>query len=242
VSRLLKTLANIGLVELDEADRGAPEVVPESGAAPLEVAEVPSSPVPEPAAIETAVPGDPEGREGRALADIYAEAKVPPSRYPAEKLLKLLEGLRTLDAHTRKAAVMAMDAADEDWAVDDAVEDARNKIRALQGAGAAWLEVVKRAEAKAKLDVEAQDRYQHEATSSIRKQIADLEALLAREIEKIAKERAGIEAGLQRTREACGRETKRFVEEIARLREIPDGFGPAAPAPRSTQARSTQET
>jgi hypothetical protein len=231
VSRLLKTLANIGLVELDEADGAVAEGAAEAIAAPL--AESAPSPV-EPAAVASEAPAGPEGWEGRPLADIYVEAKVAPSRYPAEKLLKLLEGLRTLDAHTRKAAVMAMDAADEDWAVEDAVEDARAKIRALQGAGAALIEVVKRAEEQTKLDVEAQNRYQHDATSSIRKQIADLEALLAREIDKIAQERAGIEARLQRTREACAREIKRFREESARLKEIPDGFAAAAPSSTST--------
>jgi BMFP domain-containing protein YqiC len=113
------------------------------------------------------------------------------------------------------------------------VRDAENKIRALDQAGAALIDVVKRAEAQAKVDVEAQDRYQHEATSSIRKQIADLEALLTREIEKVAEERAGIQARLQRTKEACGRETKRFREEMARLQEIPGSFGAPTPSSRS---------
>jgi BMFP domain-containing protein YqiC len=113
------------------------------------------------------------------------------------------------------------------------VRDAENKIRALDQAGAALIDVVKRAEGQAKVDVEAQDRYQHEATSSIRKQIADLEALLTREIVKVAEERAGIQARLQRTKEACGRETKRFREEMARLQEIPGSFGAPTPSSRS---------
>lgn len=240
MSRLLKTLAHIGLVELDEADRMRPEGAPEdSGAALGSTSEAgtggadtgvrPYEPVP----VDPEAPADPDALEGRPLADIYTEAQVPPSPYSAEKLLKLLEGLRTLDPGTRKAAVLAMDAAEEDWAVDDAVRDAEHKIRALEQSGAALIDVVKRAEAQAKVDVEAQDRYQHEATSSIRKQIADLEALLAREIEKVAQERAGIQARLQRTKDACGRETKRFRDEMAHLQEIPGSFGAHAPLSQS---------
>jgi BMFP domain-containing protein YqiC len=240
VSRLLKTLASIGLVELDEADRMRPEGASEDGgAAPgspseTETARAETGVRPyEPAPVDAEAAADPDALEGRPLADIYTKAQVPPSPYSAEKLLKLLEGLRTLDPGTRKAAVLAMDAADEDWAVDDAVRDAEHKIRALEQSGAALIDVVKRAEAQAKADIEAQDRYQHEATSSIRKQIADLEALLAREIEKVAEERAAIQARLQRTKEACGRETKRFREEMARLQEIPGSFGAPTPSSRS---------
>ncbi len=240
MSRLLKTLANIGLIELDEADGMRPEGAPEdSGAAPGSSSETGTGGADtgdrpyEPAPVAPEAAADPEALEGRPLADIYTKAQLPPSAYSAEKLLKLIEGLRTLDPGTRKAAVLAMDAADEDWAVDDAVRDAEHKIGALEQAGAALIDVVKRAEAQAKVDVEAQDRYQHEATSSIRKQIADLEALLAREIEKVAEERAGIQARLQRTKEACGRETTRFREEMARLQEIPGSFGATAPLSRS---------
>jgi len=238
VSRLLKTLASIGLVELDEADRMRPEgALEDSGTALGSTLETETGGADtgvrpyEPAPVDPEAAGDPDALEGRPFADIYTKAQVPPSPYSAEKLLKLIEGLRTLDTGTRKAAVLAMDAADEDWAVDDAVRDAEHKIRALEQAGAALIDVVKRAEAQAKVDVETQDRYQHEATSSIRKQIADLEALLAREIEKVAEERAGIQARLQRTKESCGRETTRFREEMARLQEIPGSFG--APAPLS---------
>lgn len=240
MSRLLKTLAKIGLVELDEADHMRPEGAPEDGgAAPGSISETETGGAAtgvrpyEPAPVDLEAPADPDALEGRPLADIYTKAQVPPSSYSAEKLLKLLEGLRTLDPSTRKAAVLAMDAADEDWAVEDAVRDAEHKIRALEQAGAALIDVVKGAEAQAKVDVEAKDRYQHEATGSIRKQIADLDALLAREIEKVAEERAGIQARLQHTKEACGRETKRFREEMARLQEIPGSFGASTPSSRS---------
>jgi hypothetical protein len=240
VSRLLKTLANIGLVELDEAERIRPEgTLEDSGTALGNSSETETGGADtgvrpyEPAPVDLEAPADPDALEGRPFADIYTKAQVPPSPYSAEKLLKLLEGLRTLDPGTRKAAVLAMDAADEDWAVEDAVRDAEHKIRALEQAGAALIDVVKRAEAQAKVDIEAKDRYQHEATSSIRKQVADLDALLAREIEKVAEERAGIQARLQRTKEACGRETTRFREEMARLQEIPGSFGGSAPLSRS---------
>jgi hypothetical protein len=69
--------------------------------------------------------------EGIALADIFAAAGVPDSPYPAEKLLRLLDGLRAMDAGTRKAAVLAMDAADDNWQIGDCIADADRKISAL---------------------------------------------------------------------------------------------------------------
>jgi hypothetical protein len=239
MGKLLKTLAKMGLVELDADNRAIldkdnqridmtaidhilQEQALSQGATPA----VPKAPQP---SSDVAQKGDAGILEGRSFEEIYALARVPPSAYPAEKLLKLLDGLRTMDPGTRKAAVMAMDAADEDWTVENAIRDAQHKIRALQDASASLVEAVSRAEAKAQADLDAQERYQQEAMASIRKQIAELEALLEQELQKVAEERAAIQAQLQQTREACERETSRFKQEITRLKEIPDSFGGTAP-------------
>jgi hypothetical protein len=87
-----------------------------------------------PAAERRTLAGDAAGRH--AFADIFAAAGVPDSPYPAEKLLRLLDGLRAMDAGTRKAAVLAMDAADDNWQIGDCLRDADLKISALEATNA----------------------------------------------------------------------------------------------------------
>jgi hypothetical protein len=246
VGKLLKTLAKIGLVELNDNERpalGENETPLEAAAAhdPLlqEHAEAPETePLGQNRTPARSQDSDQASIEGRSFEEIYRHAQIPASSYPAEKLLKLLDGLRTLDPATRKAAVMAMDAADEEWRMEDAVSDAQHKIEALQEAGAALVQVVAQAESKTRVDLDAQERYQQEASASIRRQITELEALLEQELNKIADEKALIQARLQQTREACVRETHRYTHEITRLKEILESFGKAVPshAPPSSSA------
>jgi chemotaxis protein histidine kinase CheA len=238
VGKLLKTLAKIGLVELNDNEHTA---LGEENESPLEAtahdpllqehAEAPETESSDrnraPASSQDS---DQAGIEGRSFEEIYYHAQIPASSYPAEKLLKLLDGLRALDPATRKAAVTAMDAADEEWRMEDAVSDAQHKIEALQEAGAALVQVVAQAESKTRADLDAQERYQQEASASIRRQIAELEALLEQELNKVADEKALIQARLQQIREACARETHRYTQEITRLKEILDSFGKAVPS------------
>lgn len=174
----------------------------------------------------TAAPNDPLAgeAEGIALADIFAAGGVPDSPYPAEKLLRLLDGLRAMDAGTRKAAVLAMDAADDNWQIGDCIADADRKISALDAY-------------KQQLNAQLQDREQQSAevvnqiklaldnsTAAIRKQIAELEQLLEREVTRAAQETTSVEAGLHAARESTAREVRRMDAEIERLREIPTSF------------------
>ena len=97
------------------------------------LASVPS-PSDEPSSVPAAaVLSEAESRieESRSFEVLYAERGVPASPFPAEKLLKLIDGLRAMEPAVRKAAVLAMDSADENWTIDDAALDASRKIRAL---------------------------------------------------------------------------------------------------------------
>jgi hypothetical protein len=244
VSRILKALAKIGLIELGEDERPLLKEAPHSDARSIdrllqEEAHSPSAVLAKTpqADQEAGQKGDTGITEGLSLEEIYALAQVAPSPYPAEKLLKVLDGLRAMDAATRKAAILAMDAADEGWSVEDTVLDAQRKIQALQEASAKLVDVVAQAEAKALGDLQAQEHYQQEATASIRKQIADLEELLQQELQKVAEEKATIQARVQQAREACARETARFEQEITRLQEIPQGFAP----PLDNQAKRGED-
>lgn len=233
---ILNFLARAKLVELSEDERLAAteaethtagaSAIAGADAAPGRMPEesVDVSPV-APRAVATA-PSDPLAgdAEGIALADIFAAAGVPDSPYPAEKLLRLLDGLRAMDAGTRKAAVLAMDAADDNWQIGDCIADADRKISALDAY-------------KQQLNAQLQDREQQSAevvnqiklaldksTAAIRTQIAELEQLLEREVTRAAQETTSVEAGLRAARESTAREARRMDAEIQRLREIPTSF------------------
>ena len=233
---ILNFLARAKLVELSEDERLAAteaethtagaSAIAGADAAPGRMPEesVDVSPV-APRAV-AATPSDPLAgeAEGIALADIFAAAGVPDSPYPAEKLLRLLDGLRAMDAGTRKAAVLAMDAADDNWQIGDCIADADRKISALDAY-------------KQQLNAQLQDREQQSAevvnqiklaldksTAAIRTQIAELEQLLEREVTRAAQETTSVEAGLRAARESTAREARRMDAEIQRLREIPTSF------------------
>jgi hypothetical protein len=179
---------------------------------PTSTTSVPSAPLP-----------DAVG-EGRPLEEIYTLARVPSSAFPAEKLLRVLDGLKAMDPNTRKVAVMAMDAADDAWSIEDSILDAQRKTQALESAAASLVEQVRQAEAQAQIDLQSQDAYQGQATDSIRKQIEELEILLREELQKVAQEKAAVESKVAAARESCERETARFRQEIERLQEISKVF------------------
>ena len=73
--------------------------------------------------------------------------------------------------------------------------------------------------------VRERERQQQEAVVSVRQQIAELQALMEREVEKATADKAASQAGGRAAQEACARETARLDAEINRLQEIPDTFG-----------------
>jgi hypothetical protein len=225
MSRFLRTLAKVGLVELDPNEAPPPEQPIEL---PIEQAPVEIEPAPPP--LPDLPPG-PLPSEGVSFEQLYREAKVTDSPFPAEKLLKLLDGLRAMDPATRKAAVTAMDAADEAWTVDDAVLDAERKCRALRQGVERLHANLAHSEELARRELASLDDYAQKAADTIRKQIAELEQLLAQELESAAQKKAQAQADLRLLREASAREQARYEHEIARLSEIAAIFAPAAAKP-----------
>lgn len=221
---LMDLLARAKLVELSADERQAAAEMAAEPAADLAAApKEESSPLPL-SATELEV------TEGKAFDEVFAAAGVPLSPFPAEKLLRLLDGLRAMDGATRKTAVLAMDAADDNWQITDCITDAQQKIAALgsykrhlaaQLQGGEQQAATTMADTRAKLET---------ATAAIRQQIAELEQLLERTITQSAQETTSIEAGLRATRESVAREVRRMDAEIERLREIPAQFTTAAPA------------
>ena len=71
----------------------------------------PTSPTPSPLATASAGPASNVGT-ALNLDDIYAAHGVSPALYPAERLLRLVDGLSAMDKATRLMAIKAMDGFD----------------------------------------------------------------------------------------------------------------------------------
>lgn len=275
MSRLLRTLAKVGLVELDAQEaqaarareaasqpsagldeerlariladeeqaakrtppgraepRASPPPLRQSGKASPPAGPASSDTTPSDTAPSAATPsgaGSSAIAEGQSFEALYKGAEVPSSPYPAEKLLKLLDGLRAMDAGTRKAAILAMDAADDAWTIDDVVLDAERKCRTL----ALGIERVEAqsadVDARVKSEVTSLEQYTQQAAETIRRQIAELEAMLQDELQKAATRRAELQMETRAAREAAARERARYEQEIERLREIGRIFAPPTP-------------
>lgn len=163
--------------------------------------------------------------DGRTLEQIYTLAGITEAPYPVEKLLKVLDGLKAMPAQSRKMAVMAMDAADDNWSMADVILDAQRKSRALRQEQSRLEGVLGAAEQQARVDLEAKEAYQQQATAAIREQIAELEAMLAQEVQQVSEQKSAIKARIEKAREAARREHTRLDEEIRRISEVPITFG-----------------
>jgi hypothetical protein len=225
---ILDFLARANLLELSEDEKQTATGIATGSAAEVVVAPEAEHPSPpEPLPLSTS---ELEVAEGKSFEEVFAAAAVSASPYPAEKLLRLLDGLRAMDSATRKIAVLAMDAADDSWQIADCVSDAQQKIAAL-GAYKQYLGAqLQGSEQQASAKVTDIRTELETASAAIRQQIAELEQLLERKITQSAQQTAGIETGLRAKREAVAREARRLDSEIDRLREIPAQFTAAAPA------------
>jgi len=220
MSKFMRALQKAGLVDLVEEPSA--EIALEPAPVELEAAaELQAEPAP--------VAPIGELIEQRPFEQIYAEQALPPSAFSAEKLLKIFDGLAALDPISRKTAVTALDAADDAWSVDDALLDAERKVRAL---GLARVQIEGHARAAldlAKREVDEREARQLDAVTRVRAQIADLTALLEREVTRATEEKAALHAGARATKESCLREVARLDQEALRLKTIAQIFGPVAP-------------
>ena len=218
MSKLLRVLEKVGLLEADGAEPAAvPGVAPDAVADPLAATE----PTPEPAPV--AALG--ELVEQRPFEQIYAEQSLASVPFTAEKLLRVLDGLAALDPAARKAAVQALDAADDTWSIDDVLLDAERKTRALDVAKRGLEQHARTILQGAREAVEARELRQQEAVTRIRQQIGDLEALLEREVARATEEKSQLDAEARATKDACQREIARIDLEAARLTRIAAIFG-----------------
>ena len=219
---ILRLLAKANLVELSDEEKAEAGIENLDMPQTEEVIDVPAPP--EPPLLPDLPPSGSGMPENRPFEDIYAAAGLAESPFSAEKLLRLLEGLRAMDAATRKAAVLAMDAADDNWLISDCIDDAERKIAVLATYKQQVASQLQATEQQSAARIEEIRSGLESTSSEIRKQISELEQLLEREITKSAQQTTGIESGVRAARETVGRESRRIDTEIERLREIPAQF------------------
>ncbi len=197
---MMNLLEKAGLVRKDEdpADPGA-----ETGfAATAPMAQ--DEPAPEPVSAEP-VQSIAEST-AMSLDDVYAAAGVPPSPYPAERLIRLMDGLKEMSDDMRRRTIEAIDAADDSWTIADPLRDARAKIAAIDQHLGTIRAGVAQAENEANARLAAARERNEGGIADIRRQIAELEGLLAREVARGAQELAAIEQALRSGKEGANRE------------------------------------
>lgn len=201
---MMSLLERAGLVRQEEeevaeavaADSGAGEPMPDvAGTEPATAAPAPSLDASaEPSAA------------GLTLEQIYATAQVPSCAYPAERLLRLIAGLNAMDPAVRRQTIQAIDAADESWTIDDPLHDAAAKVAAIEGHASALRSGLGQAEQQTQAHLAALRQKLDASVAEIRRQITDLEGLLAREITRGAQEAAALEGALQSRKDSTSRE------------------------------------
>lgn len=212
---MLNFLEKAGLVTRDAPAQPAPPDAPPQAAAPP-----PPDAAPPVAAAGEAVP--------MQLDQIYASAGVPPSVYPAERLLRLVDGLGAMDEATRLMAIKAMDAADESWSIDDPLADAAAKVQALARHADGLQHDLQTLESETQARLQAVAARREQVVGDIRRQIAELEALVERELTRSAQETAAHEAGLQVARQQTAQQVASLTQTSQRLQGLSRQFGPSA--------------
>jgi len=159
------------------------------------------------------------------LDSIYAHAGIAPSVYPAERLLRLVDGLSAMDEATRRMAIKAMDEADESWTIADPLADASAKLQALAQHTEHLQLNLQQLERETQARLVAVTARQEQVVGDIRKQISELEALVARELARAAQETAAQESQLQTARDQTGRELAGVAHISQRLQGLALQFG-----------------
>ena len=218
---MLNFLERAGLVKKDPVSEQVPAASHNTDSGNAAPGSDPVVPTPITSPLASAGPGLPLN-----LDEIYANGQIAPSQYPAERLLRLVDGLSAMDEATRLMAIKAMDAADESWSIEDPLADAAAKVKALTAYAQERQLSLQALQAESQTRLEAVAARQAQVVGDIRKQITELEALVSRELTRAAQETATQEASVK----AAQDQTARELDEIARISQQLQGlamqFGP----------------
>jgi len=215
---MLDFLEKAGLVKKDTPEE---PVSPESDTARREL----TGTAPASTSVAASQQLAPAAGQPLQLDMIYANQGVNPSLYPAERLLRLVDGLSAMDEATRQMAIQAMDAADESWTIDDPLADAAAKVRALSEHSRSLTAHLQQLEQETRAQLDAITNRQEQVVGDIRKQIAELEGLVARELSRSAQETATQEALLKAAQDQVAQDLAEVSRESQRLQGLASQFG-----------------
>ena len=162
-------------------------------------------------AVDTVIP------EGLDVADIYADAGIVASVYPYEKFIKLVDALAALDDNAKKAALAAMDAADDAWTASDIFSDLCIKRTALSQYQRDIEATVLNLEAKANDEVASTKTQSDERVAEMRAKISELEQGIQNEFQATGKTIGELHAQLAANKSAGEREGQRIGAVISRM-------------------------
>jgi hypothetical protein len=186
-------------------------------------------PPPMPTAAGEVAPAMAGVEEGLDVAQIYARQGVVDAGFPVERLIKLVDGLKALDPTTRRAAISAMDVADETWSMDQVLADADAKIAALRGH---QRHLQGNADALVQANqarIAALESSRDTRLADLRQQIAALEAQIQDAVGATAADVARLQSESESNKAALARETQRLDAQVLSLEELAAQFrGPAA--------------
>lgn len=219
---VLNFLEKAGLVKRDESAVSAQADASPTRPAPDANPTLPAAP-PSPAPVDTHAAAN--VASALNLDDIYAAHGVGPALYPAERLLRLVDGLSAMDDATRLMAIKAMDAADESWTINDPLADAAAKVQALAAHGQTISANLQQLEQETQTHLETVAQRQEKVVGDIRQQIAELEGLVARELSRSAQETATQEAQLKAARDQIARDLAEVARVSQRLQSLSSQFG-----------------
>ncbi len=168
--------------------------------------------------------------EGLDFAEIYSRQGVAVAPFPVERLLKLIEGLRALDPTTRRAAITAMDVADETWSMDHVLADADAKVLALRGHQQALKAIAENTSNANRERIATLESSRDDAVAALREQIAMLEAQIQEAVGSTAAEVAKLQSQSESAKAALQRETLRIDAQILNVEELVAQFRPGAKA------------
>jgi hypothetical protein len=247
MSKLSQFLQKAGLVEpedqpFDPANLSVPPADPPSPVSDLASREVPGlgrakfsidggdgSPLPATSDGAATEPAAYELREGVAFDEIYRDANVPSAPFPIERLQKLIDGLRQLDPVTQKAAVLAMDAADEGWTIEDVLTDAQRKTDALHAYNDQTAGRLAAIEKGVERDVASMTDAKDTAIADLRTRISDLQQQLEAATSQHASDISALAARKTAAQQAAERERQRVTESINRINNLIHPFLSSTP-------------
>lgn len=223
MSRLAKILEKAGLIEREASEAQdmpppEPQVVIDERPEPT-----PTPPTPRPSPMDNS-DEDYVLPEGISTESIYQDAAIPACTYSVERLAKLIDGLKQLDPATQRAAVLAMDSADDTWAIEDIVEDAKKKIDALRKYSERTSGKAQQIQDRIRLDVQRLNGDKDKAIKDIQSQIADLQQLLEATGSKHAAEIAKLNSQAASAQQAADRERLRVSDQAKKIAALVQPF------------------